>query len=167
MCFVIKITGTTNVRYTPTQREDSHVWLHSRPIEPPWKHDITAKIARWNRHIASTSRKINFCFVPRFSTKQQNKQTIVTSGEQKQEDITAMNKAVTQRSMQTKHNVLLLCREATVIYPRVPKVMATALFNVGSQLSLMLKNLVSLLRIREKDESLNNADFENQTPVSY
>lgn len=80
-----------------------------------------------------------------------------------------MSNAVAYHNLQTKHNVLLLCREVTAIKSCVPKVKvkAVAFFDVRSQLSFMLKNLINRLKIEGKDKSFNTAGLGNQTPVNY
>ncbi|VDM11437.1 unnamed protein product, partial [Wuchereria bancrofti] len=71
------------------------------------------------------------CYIfQRRDQSQQNKSTAVTNMDQRKE-VKAIN-AVADRNIQTKYNVLLLCREVIVINPRKPGIKAETLafFNI-------------------------------------
>nr|CDQ00358.1 Bm10904 [Brugia malayi] len=77
--------------------------------------------------------------------------------------------SVTDRNIQTKYNVLLLCREVAVVNPQKLGIKAKVLafFDIGSQLSFMSKNLANQLRIKGKSEILHLAGFRKERLIEF
>ncbi|VDN03657.1 unnamed protein product, partial [Onchocerca ochengi] len=73
---------------------------------------------------------------------------------------------MTRKSSQGAKEILLLCKEITVGNPKTPEIQekAVALFDCGSQLSFVSKDLAKRLNLKGNEDEIRIASFGNKIP---
>ncbi|KAL3984767.1 hypothetical protein ACH3XW_35875 [Acanthocheilonema viteae] len=115
-------------------------------------------------------RKCFYCKGPHNSTLCHTKYDVQDArpSNQKSNPLTSAN-SMTQKSNQGAKEILLLCKEITVSNPKMPKIQekALALFDCGSQLSFVSKNLANRLNLKGSEDEIRIASFSYKIPQPY